>query len=148
MNFVFFFFKQKTAYEMSLRDWSSDVCSAERHLRHARLLHRVLDHLDQRARGHVRLQAPGQDEAAVVVEDGDQVVVAPAGYLEVGAVAGPHLVGARGLAVVLLLGSEAQHFRWLHEAVALEQAVAAGLRYGESAGIGDAQRQLSWTQLG
>src|SRR5439155_923449 len=94
---------------------------AERHLRHARLLHRVLDHLDQRARGHVRLQAPGQDEAAVVVEDGDQVVVAPAGYLEVGAVAGPHLVGARGLAVVLLLGSEAQHFRWLHEAVALEQ---------------------------
>src|SRR2546428_7343323 len=91
---------------------------------------------------------PGQDEAAVVVQDGDQVVVAPAGYLEVGAVAGPHLVGARGLAVVFLLGSEAQHFRWLHEAVALEQAVAAGLRYGESAGIGDAQRQLSWTQLG
>src|SRR5439155_753780 len=68
---------------------------AERHLRHARLLHRVLENLDQRARGHVRLQAPGQDEAAVVVEDGDQVVVAPAGYLEVGAVAGPHLVGAR-----------------------------------------------------
>ena len=57
-------------------------------------------------------------------------------HLEVGAVAGPHVVGARGLAVVLLLGSEAQHFRWLYEAMALEQAVAAGLRYGESAGIG------------
>src|SRR6059058_3066131 len=27
--FVFFFFKQKTAYEMSLRDWSSDVCSSD-----------------------------------------------------------------------------------------------------------------------
>src|SRR6059058_6323210 len=26
---VFFFFKQKTAYEMSLRDWSSDVCSSD-----------------------------------------------------------------------------------------------------------------------
>src|SRR6188474_2820749 len=25
----FFFFKQKTAYEMSLRDWSSDVCSSD-----------------------------------------------------------------------------------------------------------------------
>src|SRR5207244_12750625 len=76
---------------------------------------------------------PTRRSSDLVVEDGDQVVVAPAGYLEVGAVAGPHLVGARGLAVVLLLGSEAQHFRWLHEAVALEQAVAAGLRYGESA---------------
>src|SRR6059058_4558337 len=26
---VVFFFKQKTAYEMSLRDWSSDVCSSD-----------------------------------------------------------------------------------------------------------------------
>src|SRR6059058_4485912 len=26
---LFFFFKQKTAYEMSLRDWSSDVCSSD-----------------------------------------------------------------------------------------------------------------------
>src|SRR3546814_14252 len=27
--FVFFFFKQKTAYEMRIRDWSSDVCSSD-----------------------------------------------------------------------------------------------------------------------
>src|SRR6188474_3799031 len=26
---IVFFFKQKTAYEMSLRDWSSDVCSSD-----------------------------------------------------------------------------------------------------------------------
>src|SRR3546814_10251141 len=26
---VFFFFKQKTAYEMRISDWSSDVCSAD-----------------------------------------------------------------------------------------------------------------------
>src|SRR3546814_10079315 len=49
---VFFFFKQKTAYEMRISDWSSDVCSSDlrgaaddgaidrgwpdpRHLRHA-----------------------------------------------------------------------------------------------------------------
>src|SRR3546814_2649247 len=35
-SFLFFFFKQKTAYEMRISDWSSDVCSsdlsdAERH---------------------------------------------------------------------------------------------------------------------
>src|SRR3546814_1228186 len=30
---VFFFFKQKTAYEMRISDWSSDVCSSDLALR-------------------------------------------------------------------------------------------------------------------
>src|SRR3546814_6509933 len=29
MVFVFFFFKKKTAYEMRISDWSSDVCSSD-----------------------------------------------------------------------------------------------------------------------
>src|SRR3546814_13779479 len=29
MYYVFFFFKQKTAYEMRISDWSSDVCSSD-----------------------------------------------------------------------------------------------------------------------
>src|SRR3546814_8523411 len=33
---LFFFFKQKTAYEMRISDWSSDVCSSD--LRRRRLL--------------------------------------------------------------------------------------------------------------
>src|SRR3546814_1578131 len=28
-SFTFFFFKQKTAYEMRISDWSSDVCSSD-----------------------------------------------------------------------------------------------------------------------
>src|SRR3546814_7266028 len=28
-GFVIFFFKQKTAYEMRISDWSSDVCSSD-----------------------------------------------------------------------------------------------------------------------
>src|SRR3546814_3362448 len=32
--FVFFFFKQKTAYEMRISDWSSDVCSSDLAGRH------------------------------------------------------------------------------------------------------------------
>src|SRR3546814_8138838 len=28
-TFLFFFFKQKTAYEMRISDWSSDVCSSD-----------------------------------------------------------------------------------------------------------------------
>src|SRR3546814_4540837 len=31
----FFFFKQKTAYEMRISDWSSDVCSSDLSLRRA-----------------------------------------------------------------------------------------------------------------
>src|SRR3546814_160640 len=30
--FLFFFFKQKTAYELRISDWSSDVCSSDLHL--------------------------------------------------------------------------------------------------------------------
>src|SRR3546814_6522786 len=29
VSFSFFFFKQKTAYEMRISDWSSDVCSSD-----------------------------------------------------------------------------------------------------------------------
>src|SRR3546814_6028938 len=28
-SIIFFFFKQKTAYEMRISDWSSDVCSSD-----------------------------------------------------------------------------------------------------------------------
>src|SRR3546814_6765514 len=31
VHFLCFFFKQKTAYEMRISDWSSDVCSSDLH---------------------------------------------------------------------------------------------------------------------
>src|SRR3546814_10764910 len=34
---IFFFFKQKTAYEMRISDWSSDVCSSDLFRLRARL---------------------------------------------------------------------------------------------------------------
>src|SRR3546814_7458953 len=61
----FFFFKQKTAYEMRISDWSSDVCSSdlgdERAGRLAAEIHRIarLDLLQprsQRAVGHLDRQ--------------------------------------------------------------------------------------------
>src|SRR3546814_3432740 len=33
--FLFFFFKQKTAYEMRISDWSSDVCSSDLYVPYA-----------------------------------------------------------------------------------------------------------------
>src|SRR3546814_15552895 len=48
MTFFFFVFKQKTAYEMRISDWSSDVCSSDlpdplhEHFRHfTRRLHTI-----------------------------------------------------------------------------------------------------------
>src|SRR3546814_6116967 len=35
---MFFFFKQKTAYEMRISDWSSDVCSSDLRLHGVRIL--------------------------------------------------------------------------------------------------------------
>src|SRR3546814_5642260 len=52
----FFFFKQKTAYEMRISDWSSDVCSSDlkNHFRvrgdEARLPERLFRHLARHAR--------------------------------------------------------------------------------------------------
>src|SRR3546814_7239389 len=46
--FVFyylFFFKQKTAYEMRISDWSSDVCSSD--LRCPTLLPQIVAHFDK-----------------------------------------------------------------------------------------------------
>src|SRR3546814_8524288 len=45
----FFFFKQKTAYEMRISDWSSDVCSSDLVADHAL----APDTLDRRARKHL-----------------------------------------------------------------------------------------------
>ena len=40
-NLFVFFFKQKTAYEMCGRDWSSDVCSSDLLLDRAKVLRSV-----------------------------------------------------------------------------------------------------------
>src|SRR3546814_2830800 len=75
----FFFFKQKTAYEMRISDWSSDVCSSDLHP-----LHR----LDRREVGAELDEAPGQlagagrevedprvgADAHVVAQDGERFV--------------------------------------------------------------------------
>src|SRR3546814_9216857 len=52
--FWLFFFKQKTAYEMRISDWSSDVCSSDL-LPLRQGLHRSPDVQQRLARGHGRL---------------------------------------------------------------------------------------------
>src|SRR3546814_5297135 len=42
---LFFFFKQKTAYEMRISDWSSDVCSSDLRDRSRRPVFRLEEYL-------------------------------------------------------------------------------------------------------
>src|SRR3546814_4197975 len=52
----FFFFKQKTAYEMRISDWSSDVCSSDLYVG-AMLVGALIRNLDD-ASGWIRLSVP------------------------------------------------------------------------------------------
>src|SRR3546814_9140760 len=54
-SFMVFFFKQKTAYELRIRDWSSDVCSSD--------LVGILDALGRVAAEVVRLSQHGAEAA-------------------------------------------------------------------------------------
>src|SRR3546814_7820059 len=55
----FFFFKQKTAYEMRISDWSSDVCSSDLRIaeRHSRYIE-SLNHADRSRAGGTRRGVP------------------------------------------------------------------------------------------
>src|SRR3546814_8742043 len=50
---IFFFFKQKTAYEMRISDWSSDVCSSD-------LLNKLFDS-GLSAMGAIPVSMPGSE---------------------------------------------------------------------------------------
>src|SRR3546814_5964282 len=65
--------KQKTAYEMRISDWSSDVCSSDlRHERGAMLVDRallraeILEHNQARYDEDVHAHCPGHSPAAVL----------------------------------------------------------------------------------
>src|SRR3546814_6190550 len=85
MSCVLFFFKQKTAYEMRISDWSSDVCSSDLKLPQAGE-HPVLgEHLGV-TRGH---QAdPAVEQRVLRVQHVEQ---RPLADVELLAIGGPHL---------------------------------------------------------
>src|SRR3546814_7072563 len=58
IHLLFFFFKQKTAYEMRISDWSSDVCSSDLMLEMHRLAPELENALDVRMIERVAHQTP------------------------------------------------------------------------------------------
>src|SRR3546814_9280534 len=70
MIFFFFFFKQKTAYEMRISDWSSDVCSSDLVV-HRRIAERQREEQHQRRAereaGELSEFEKAAEEAAAVI---------------------------------------------------------------------------------
>src|SRR3546814_9052399 len=62
---VVFFFKQKTAYEMRISDWSSDVCSSD-----LTAVQHLVGHVEGVGEGGLLVRYPEQ----VLVRDDDQCV--------------------------------------------------------------------------
>src|SRR3546814_4398570 len=95
-----FFFKQKTAYEMRISDWSSDVCSSD--LRPSLALALALD--------------PGRGEAAVEIVEIDRELVGGDEFL----------VGCRRLFLLLVegrIGRSEEHTSELQSLMRISYAV-------------------------
>src|SRR3546814_5792561 len=69
--FVVFFFKQKTAYEMRISDWSSDVCSSD-----LPALAQLVHFFFIKRRGHARVGIHRKLAAARITEKWQGDVVA------------------------------------------------------------------------
>ena len=105
-----------------------------------------MDHLYEGVGRHVSLKLVSQDEAGVVVHHGDQVVVATTYDPEVGGIGGPYLVGARGLAMVLLARGQ-PCLRPLHQTLPAQDTVDGRFLYGEALLVGDPRGHLMAAQL-
>src|SRR3546814_4660454 len=81
--FCFLFFKQKTAYEMRISDWSSDVCSSDLlHLTVGQAQQRIL-HAGRRL-GHRagRDNRRGRIAGLFLAENGGELLIAASGEPE------------------------------------------------------------------
>src|SRR3546814_12261341 len=79
-SYLFFFFKQKTAYEMRISDWSSDVCSsdlikiflmAEAHMRRSGI---AIEAIGKQWQGRVGAKAHAYQTGLFIDAEGDRFV--------------------------------------------------------------------------
>src|SRR3546814_2715916 len=66
---VFFFFKQKTAYEVRISDWSSDVCSSDPQLTIQRMPFTLITQFEDEGAGTAISLYPGCDHRRMTCKD-------------------------------------------------------------------------------
>ena len=98
------------------------VCARPRRCRSPR--QRQLECIGDIVGTHRRAQLPGDDVTRVVIEDGGEVVPAPADHLEIGEVGLPELVG-RSRLVLELVGGLDDDEGWGYAKRTMERALAA-----------------------
>src|SRR3546814_5606704 len=110
---LFFFFKQKTAYEMRISDWSSDVCSSDL------LFGRVRKNRRAVLRAHV-IALPVQLRGIVDVQENIQnIVIAD----DVGVKLHPDRLGMAGIAVADLTIRSEEHTSEFQSLMRISSAV-------------------------
>src|SRR3546814_19116181 len=96
---LFFFFKQKTAYEMRISDWSSDVCSSDLMRAHVRCVRiKVIDAMHELGAERIRVARHGDARRGTDVMPGQRMNVRCRCELAVTVEidAGPHFVPVFG----------------------------------------------------
>src|SRR3546814_3804636 len=81
---MFFFFKQKTAYEMRISDWSSDVCSSDLRITKERARRRHVDDRAAVALVHQRNGVLAAEENALAHDRVDPAELLKAAFLDIG----------------------------------------------------------------
>ncbi len=117
------------------------------HIGHTCEVHRLLHHINQRSRCHVRFEFPRQDKAAVIVHHCHQVVPAPVYHLQMSTIRGPELIRLLCLPTILLTSSKAHYLCRFDQPLTLQNAVGRALRDVPTPGINHPDSQLPGTQF-
>src|SRR3546814_6881953 len=104
VDLVFFFFKQKTAYEMRISDWSSDVCSSD-----LRIAPRVVALVLRRGLRRRYAQRGAQRVAGELVDIGRRGAIAVARRIGIEVVDPVHLAARAERDDALAAFERAQH---------------------------------------
>ncbi len=93
---------------------------------------------------HGRAQLPGDDVAAIIVQDRAEIEPPPADHLEIGEVGLPKLVDRRCFVLELIGGFQHDESRAGDQIMRLERAINRRFRHKIAFLIGEGHRQFAW----
>ena len=116
-------------------------------LAYPRSLTSRLDDLGEVSSTHRRLKPPGQDSAAEIIQDRDQIVPAPVLDPQIGRIRLPLLVDPGGLDPIFRFGRKAQELNLPDQSFCLQDPIDGGFRHRKPAVIRHLVADLPWGPL-